>query len=129
LDPYLVPPVNPDLTLKPKCVYQVQQIVLWANETRTPLVPVSSGEPHLRGGTLPTASESVIVDLSEMRQILQIDRRNRLAPIEPGVTYSQLQPELWREGLRLIMPLLPRGSQSVIASLLEREPVMSPRYQ
>jgi len=92
-------------------------------------VPVSSGEPHLRGDTAPTAPESVIVDLSGMKRILKIDRRNRLALIEPGVTYGQLQPELQKEGLRIIAPLLPRANKSVLASLLEREPVMSPKYQ
>ena len=115
--------------VKPRNVDEVQEIVLWANQTQTPLVPVSSGGPHFRGDTLPTAPESVIVDLSGMKRILKIDRRNRLALIEPGVTYTQLQPELQKEGLRIIMPLLPRDNKSVIASLLEREPVMSSKYQ
>jgi len=129
LDRYLVPAMRPSCRVKPRSVDEVQKIVLWANETRTPLVPVSSGPPHLRGGTLPTVPDAVTVDLSEMKRILKIDRRNRLALIEPGVTYGELQPALQQEGLRIIMPLLPRSLKSVIASLLEREPVISPRYQ
>ena len=129
LDHNLIPPLKPRFMVKPRDVVEVQKIVLWANQTLTPLVPVSSGEPHFRGDTVPTAPESVIVDLSGMRRILKIDRRNRLALIEPGVTYSQFLPELQKEGLRIAMPLLPRGNKSVIASLLEREPVMSPKYQ
>jgi FAD/FMN-containing dehydrogenase len=129
LDQHLLSPMKPSFMVKPRSVDEVQQIVFWANETLTPLVPVSSGGPHFRGDTLPTASESVLVDLRGMKRILKIDRRNRLALIEPGVTYCQLQPELQKEGLRMIMPLLPGGNKSVIASLLEREPVMSPRVQ
>jgi len=129
LDRNLIPPMKPRFLVRPRSVDEVQKIVLWANETHTPLVPMSSGGPHFRGDTLPTAPESVIVDLSGMRRILKIDRRNRLALIEPGVTYVQLQPELQKEGLRIVMPLLPRSNKSVIAGLLEREPVMSPRYQ
>ena len=129
LDHALIPPLTPSLMVKPKDVDEVQKIVLWANQTQTPLVPVSSGGPHFRGDTLPTASESVIVDLSGMKRILKIDRRNRLALIEPGVTYTELQPELQKEGLRIITPLLPRKNKSVIAALLEREPVLSPKYQ
>lgn len=129
LDRHLVPAMRPSLMVKPRSVDEVQKVVLWANETRTPLVPVSSGGPHLRGATLPTAPDAVMVDLSEMKRILRINRRNRLALIEPGVTYGQLQPALQREGLRIIMPLLPRSNKSVLASLLEREPPMSPRYQ
>ncbi len=64
-----------------------------------------------------------------MKKILKIDRRNRLALIEPGVTYAELQPALQENGLRVVAPLLPRKNKSVIASLLEREPVMSPKYQ
>jgi len=125
----LIPPTRPHFRVKPRNVDEVQQIVRWANETLTPLVPVSSGAPHLRGGTFSTAPESILVDLSGMKRILKIDRRNRLALIEPGVTYGQLQQALQKEGLRMIMPLPPRGNKSVIAGLLEREPVMSPRYQ
>jgi FAD/FMN-containing dehydrogenase len=36
---------------------------------------------------------------------------------------------LQEEGLRIISPLLPRKNKSVITSLLEREPVLSPKYQ
>jgi hypothetical protein len=129
LDHDLILPLKPRFLVKPRNADEVQKLVIWANETHMPLVPMSSGGPHLRGDTLPTAPEAVIVDLSGMKRILKINRRNRLALIEPGVTYTQLQPELQKEGLRVVMPLLPRGNKSVIASLLEREPVMSPRYQ
>ncbi len=129
LDSRLIPPIPPRFRVKPRNVDEVQQIVLWANETSTPLVPLSSAGPHSRGGTLPAAPESVIVDLCGMNRILKIDRRNRLALIEPGVTYSQLLPELLKQGLRIATPLLPRKTKSVIASLLEREPVMPAKYQ
>jgi FAD/FMN-containing dehydrogenase len=129
LDHALKKPFSPFLQVRPKSVDEVQKIVLWANETQTPLVPVSSGGPHFRGDTDPSTPESVIVDLSGMKRILKIDRRNRLALIEPGVTYTELQPSLREEGLRIVTPLLPRKNKSVIASLLEREPVMSPKYQ
>jgi FAD/FMN-containing dehydrogenase len=128
LDHTLIPPLRSHLLVRPRNVDDVQHIVLWANETQTPLVPVSSGPPHFRGDTLPTAPEAVIVDLSRMNRVLRVDRRNRLVLIEPGVTYGQLQSELQKYGLRVIMPLLPRQNKSVLAALLEREPPISPRY-
>ncbi|GAI30218.1 unnamed protein product, partial [marine sediment metagenome] len=70
-----------------------------------------------------------IVDLSEMKQIISIDGKNRMVVVEPGVTYSQLQLELAKEGLRLSMPLLPRCNKSVVASLIEREPTLIPKYR
>jgi FAD/FMN-containing dehydrogenase len=77
---------------------------------------------------VPSVPEAVIIDLRRMDKIVRIDHRNRMVLIEPGVTYAQLQPALAEEGLRLSTPLLPRQSKSVIASLLEREPTLVPKY-
>jgi len=124
-----VPSRKPRFVIKANNADEVQRIVEWANRTATPLVPVSSGPPHFRGDTVPSEGGAVIVDLSEMKQITSIDSKNRIVVVEPGVTYSQLQPELAREGLRLSMPLLPRRNKSVVASLIEREPTQIPKYR
>jgi len=121
-------PMQPRLVVHPRNADDVQKTVTWANRTKTPLVPVSSGEPRFHGDTVPSVPEAVIVDLRRMDKIIRIDRRNRMVIIEPGVTYTQLQPALAAEGLRLSTPLLPRQSKSVIASLLEREPTLVPKY-
>lgn len=128
-DQSFVLPMKPWFVVRPKNIDEVQAIVNWANETSTPLVPVSSGPPHFYGDTVPSAPGGVLVDLARMNAIKRIDRRNRMAVIEPGVTYSQLQPELAKEGLRLTTPLLPRSNKSVVTSLLERQPTIIPRYQ
>ena len=122
-------PIKPCFVVKPHNAGEVQKIINWANRTRTPLIPVSSGPPHFHGDTVPGVAGAVMVDLSGMKQIVRIDRKNRMALIEAGVTYSQLQPELAREGLRLSVPLLPRANKSVITSLLERQPILVPKYQ
>jgi len=105
-------PVKPQVIVKPRSSDEVQAIINWANQTATPMVPVSSGPPHFHGDTVPSVQGAVIVDLSGMKQVMRIDRRNRVAMIEPGVTYHQLQPELAKEGLRLSMPLNPRNSDT-----------------
>jgi FAD/FMN-containing dehydrogenase len=121
--------LKPWYVVKPQTAAQIQEIVRWANRTSTPLVPVSSGPPHFRGDTIPSVPGSVVVDLSGMKKIFSIDRRNRIASIEPGVTYGELQPALAKEGLRLSTPLLPRTTKSVVGSLLERDPVLVTRNQ
>ena len=128
-DMSFVKPVKPYVVVKPKSTDEVQGIVRWANQTRTPLVPVSSGPPRFRGDTVPSVPGAVMVDLSGLKRIFRIDRRNRIAMFEAGVTYPQLQQELAREGMRLTTPLLPRSNKSVVASLLEREPTLIPRLQ
>jgi FAD/FMN-containing dehydrogenase len=128
-DESFVHPLKPRFLVKAQNAGQVEKLVQWANQTGTPLVPVSSGPPHFRGDTVPGAPGAVMVDLSGMKKIIRVDRRNRMALIEPGVTFCELQPELEKYGLRLSQPLLPRANKSVVAALLEREPMIIPRYQ
>ncbi len=120
--------VKPEYVVKPRNTGDVEKIVHFMNETLTPLVPVSSGPPHFRGDTVPSIRGAVIVDLSGMKKIIRVDRLNRVAMCEPGVTFDELIPAVEKEGLRLNMPLLPRKSKSVIGSMLEREPVIMPKY-
>jgi FAD/FMN-containing dehydrogenase len=121
-------PRRPWLTVRPADTDQVQRIVRLANDTLTPLVPVSSAAPHRRGGSAPSVDGVVEVDLRRMNRIPRLDRRNRIALIEPGVTYEQLVPALAAQGMRIAMPLVPKPGKSVIASLLEREPLVAPRF-
>jgi len=121
--------VKPVCVVKPKKADDIQKIVKLANETKTSLVPVSSGPPHFRGDTVPSIGGAVIVDLSGMKKIINVDRARRVAMVEPGVTFGELIPAAEKEGIRLNIPLLPRKSKTVVGSLLEREPVIMPKYQ
>lgn len=121
--------VKPQFVVRVTNVDEVQKIIGWANATGTPLVPVSSGPPHCHGDTVPGVDGVVIIDLSGMKKILKANRRNRIAVIEPGVTYAELLPALSEQGMRLSNPLLPRANKSVVTSLLEREPRLNCRLQ
>jgi FAD/FMN-containing dehydrogenase len=121
--------VRPVCVAKPKNADDIQKIVNLANETLTPLVPVSSGPPHFRGDTVPGTGGAVVVDLSGMKKVVRVDRARRVAMVEPGVTFGELILKVEKEGIRLNMPLLPRKSKSVVGSMLEREPVIMPKYQ
>ena len=92
--------------VKPACVVKsgkaedIRKIVKLANDTRTPLVPVSSGPPHFRGDTVPGTGGAVVVDLSGMKKIIRVDRFHRVAMVEPGVTFGELIPAAAKEGIR-----------------------------
>lgn len=128
-DMSFVNPVRPGCVVRPNKADEVQKIIQLANDTQTPLVPVSSGPPHFRGDTVPGIGGAVIVDLSQMKRVIFVDRARRVTMVEPGVTFGELIPAVNKEGLRLNMPLLPRKSKSVVGSILEREPVIMPKYQ
>lgn len=126
-DDGFAPRVRPRCMVKPESMEEVQKIVAIANETSTPLVPVSSEGPHFTGSTVPSVGGAVVVDLSSMNKVLRIDEKNKVAMIEPGVTFGKLKDELAKENLAPYFPLAPRASKSVLTSYLEREPITIPR--
>jgi FAD/FMN-containing dehydrogenase len=128
-DRSFVKPLKPWFVVKPVNTAQVQKLVKLANEADMPLVPVSSGSPRFRGDTVPGVPQSIIVDLSGMKKILSINRRHRMAVVEPGVTYEELLPALASEGMTLSMPLAPKPNKSVLASVLEVEPRLNALHQ
>lgn len=59
-DQSFVPSSKPLFVVKPKNTAEVCAIVQWANQTTTPLVPVSSGPPHFRGDTIPSTGGQLL---------------------------------------------------------------------
>ena len=127
-DHSFAPPMRPMCVARVDSAEKVKAVIEWANETRTPLIPVSSGAPHFRGDTVPTTGGAVILDMTGMKKIIRISYREQLALVEPGVTFAQLSPELEKEGLRPHMPLVPRETKSVLGSYLEKDPILQPRH-
>jgi hypothetical protein len=117
---------TPGCVVRPANIDELQGVVRWANENKTPLVPVSSGPPHFRGDTVPGAAGAVIVDLRRMNRIIRVNAPNRVAIVEPGVTFGELQAELAKAGMCAYMPLAPRSTKSVLSSVLERDPLLMP---
>lgn len=121
-------PRRPISVIRPKSVEDIEKIMKAIQKSGVKIVPVSSGPPHFRGDTVPTVDNAAILDLSGLNEIEWINRRNRVACVYPGVTYAQLEKELEKEGMRCMMPLLPRTSKSIIAACMEREPFTVPKY-
>ena len=121
-------PMRPRAVVRPHATDEVRRLVNLARETGSAIVPASSGAPHLHGDTVPATGDAIICDLSEMKSILFVDRNERVAICEPGVTFGELIPAVAKEGLRLNMPLHPRATKSVVGSMLSREPVLMPHY-
>ena len=105
--------------VKPKDAQEAQKIIQLANEQLLPVVPVSSGV-HFHGATIPKQG-GIILDLTRMNRVLEIDEDNRRVRIEAGVTWEQLTKELKKRNFRMIMPLLPPAGRSVLTDYLERE--------
>jgi len=116
----LTPPQKPELVVKVKDRDDVLSVILQLNKEGVPVYP-SSSKVHFYGGTVPREEGAVVMDLSGMNKIHEIDEINRWVHIEPGVTWGQLQQELEKKGYRSVMPLLPHPDRSVLMDWLERE--------
>ena len=87
----------PDAVVFPETAEDVSAAVQIANQHDAAIVPRGSGT-GLAGGTLPIRG-GVVVALTRMNRILEIDVRNRVAVVEPGVINLVLQDALARHGL------------------------------
>ncbi len=94
-----VKPKKPALVVQPGDTDEIQQIIKLAKKKNIKLVPVSSGSPKFRGDTVPSVDNAVVVDLSKMKKIMWVNRRNRVALVEAGVTFEELESRLENEGL------------------------------
>jgi (+)-pinoresinol hydroxylase len=75
----------------PSSVEQVQQIVRVANKFKLPLYAFSTGRNLGYGGSSPTYSGCVIVDLKRMNKVLEVNDREAYMIVEPGVSFINLQ--------------------------------------
>ncbi|MFH0941621.1 MAG: FAD-binding oxidoreductase [Chloroflexota bacterium] len=123
----LVQPRRPDLVARAGSTEEVQQVVKYANDRGIPVTPRSSGVGYYGAG-IPDQG-GIIVDLSRMNKIRQIDPRNKKVKVEAGVTWAQVQEALAKEGMMVSSPLLPHPAKSVVTSLLEREPILIPKTE
>ncbi|MDQ2781996.1 MAG: FAD-binding protein [Actinomycetota bacterium] len=80
--------VTPGLVVLPESAEQVAAVVASCSRHSVPFVARGSGT-GLSGGALPHA-EGVLIVLARMRSILQLDRANQRAVVEPGVVNLQL---------------------------------------
>jgi glycolate oxidase len=89
---------RPDVILLPETTEQVSQIVKLAAEARVPLVPRGMGS-GLAAGSIPMPSGGIVVCLTRMNRILEIDTENATVRAEAGVVTADLQSAVERYGL------------------------------
>lgn len=82
----------------PKDVYQVQKLVLLANERNLSIIARGVGTNHV-GSCVCLADNTVIVSFVKMDRILKINRINLTVEVEPGVVVEDLQKELENQDL------------------------------
>jgi glycolate oxidase len=84
--------VRPGLVVLPRTTEEVSAVVKLARDTGLPIVPRGSGT-GLSGGALPVEG-CVVLGLSRMKRILEVDLDNELIRVEPGVINLEISRRL-----------------------------------
>ncbi len=95
-------PKKPSLIVYPGSAEEVGAVVRIANRHRIPLWPCSAGRNWGYGSATPLLENTVVLHLSRLNRILEVNAELAYAVIEPGVSYRQLRrhlethhPDLW----------------------------------
>jgi glycolate oxidase len=95
-DGFVIDKKQPDVVVFPRTARQVAQVVRLCNRADVPFVPRGAGT-SLAGGCLPVGGGVMIV-LSRMNEILEINLRDRYAVVQPGVVNARLNQALQGTG-------------------------------
>ena len=82
----------PEVVVKPKNAKEISQIMKLANKEEFPVTPRGGGT-GLVGGCVPIYG-GVVLSLERMNKVLQIDKKNLMATVEPGVTLMDFYEEV-----------------------------------
>ena len=89
---------EPDAVVFPRDEEDVSRILTYCNHHRIPIVPRGAGS-GFTGGALPASGGIVLGFEKHMNKILEIDRENMLAIVQPGVINKDLQRHVEAMGL------------------------------
>ncbi|RJR36467.1 MAG: FAD-binding protein [Deltaproteobacteria bacterium] len=87
----------PDLVVFPGSAEEVSRILLLANEHRFPVTPRGAGTGR-SGGSVPIEGGVVLV-LTRLNRILEINAKDLVAVVEPGVILGKLKAAVEAQGL------------------------------
>jgi len=109
------------VVLRPGNADEIPLIIAEANERRIPLYPISTGKNWGMGSKLPVVDGGVVLDLSRLNRILEVNEALRYAVLEPGVTQGQLARYLAEHHPALSFNLTGTfGETSIVGNTLER---------
>lgn len=101
------------IVAKPKNSSEVSEILKFANERKIPVF-IRGGGTGLSGGSIPTR-KGILISTEKMREI-RIDRENRVAVCQAGVTLEELARSAERSGLSF--PPKPGAENATVGGMI-----------
>ncbi|MCI0449187.1 MAG: FAD-binding protein [Chlorobi bacterium] len=107
----------PEVIVKPSSQFEISEIFKLANQYKIPVTPRGGGT-GLSGGAL-TVFGGICLSMSRLNRILEIDKKNFQAVVEPGVITQIFQEEVEKKGLFYPPDPASRGSCHLGGNLAE----------
>ncbi len=108
---------DPEVVVRPRTAEEVSRVMRAASAHRVPVTPRAAGT-GLSGGALPVRG-GIVLSLDRMNAILEIDRENLVAVVEPGVITQVLQEAVEKVGLYYPPDPASRGSCTLGGNVAE----------
>lgn len=102
---------NPKAILFPTSTEEVQKIILWARKNKIALVP-SGGRTGLSGAAVAKNGE-VVLSLSKMNKILELDPIDMTLECESGCVTEEVQEHATEKGFHFPVDFAARGSSQI----------------
>jgi len=87
----------PEAVVRPRTAQEISRLMKLANRERIPVTPRGAGS-GLSGGAVPICG-GIVLSCDRMNSILEIDRANMIAVVEPGVITASINEQLAGTGL------------------------------
>ncbi|MHA1405204.1 MAG: FAD-binding oxidoreductase [Candidatus Helarchaeota archaeon] len=91
---------NPALVVRPDNTEQIVRLVKLASENEIPLVPVG-GRSSINGSTIPRVDNAIMIDMTRMTRILELNEDIQTVTVQSGITWSRLIHALKEKGYKL----------------------------
>ncbi|NLZ53108.1 MAG: FAD-binding oxidoreductase, partial [Thermoanaerobacteraceae bacterium] len=87
----------PEVVVKPSTAEEISKIMKLANKYLIPVTPRGAGS-GLSGGAVPVEG-GIVVSVEKMNKILEIDKKNLMVVVEPGVVTNEINNLIKDDGL------------------------------
>jgi glycolate oxidase len=86
----------PMLVVLPRTTEEVSKILKFCHENDVKVIPRGAGT-SLCGGSLPT-EDAIVLCISKMNRVIDLDTTNRIARVEAGITNLQITAQVSKQG-------------------------------
>ena len=87
----------PEVVIKPSTAKEIAKIMKLANKHKIPVTPRGAGS-GLSGGAIPV-NGGILLSIEKMNKIIEIDKKNLMAIVEPGVVTNEINNLVKDDGL------------------------------